>query len=973
MGNLIRTLLVFVLGSYAIGNAQVEKASGNGKERNLYVVASSHLDTQWRWTIQKTINEYIPATFRDNFKLFKVFPNYVFSFEGAFRYMLLKEYYPEEYEQLKPYVADGRWRVAGSWVDAVDVNVPSAESLVRHVLYGNGYFKQEFGKTSRDVFLPDCFGFGYALPSIASHCGIECFSTQKLSWGSSVGIPFDIGVWEGVDGSSLIAALNPGAYVSRVRDDLSRDSAWLSTIDNQGETSGLYAGFKYFGTGDIGGAPDSTSVSWVDLSMESDGPIDVKSIGSDDLAGIITPTERDKLPRYKGELLMTRHGIGCYTSQAALKRWNRKNEMLADAAERASVIAHLLGSIDYPRETLKETWIRFLWHQFHDDLTGTSIPEAYEFSWNDEILCLNRFAAILENAVEATAPALDTRVIGIPLVVFNPLSIARQDIVEATVIFDMKTPEAVRVYDPDGKEVPSQVAEDLGDSLRILFLASVPSVGYAVYDVRPSNESCELNTGMHVTMSTLENNRYRVRIDENGDVASIVDKAGERELLKAPVRLELLYDKPDNWAAWEIDYDEIMSEPRAVVGENVGIRIVEDGPARVAVEVIRTTDNSIFRQTIRLSAGLAGDRLEFDTDVDWYERGTLLKAAFELTTSSDNVTYDLGLGCIERGVNTPELYEVPGHQWADMTGVDGDYGIAILNDCKYGWDHPDRETLRLTLIHTPGVPENWSWIDDQRSQDNGHHKFTYAICGHRGDWRDGGIQWQAVRLNQPLLAFQTSGHAGELGKVFSLVEISSTDMTGEVPSPDPQPQIAVKAVKLAEDSDQIVIRLQELLGKPADDLQLHFARPVASVREVNGAEEPLGDVEVSDGVLTMSFTPYQPRAFAVVFELKKRRMQWNVCQPLQVPFNLDGISTDDDRTDGDFDGTGNTLSGDLLPDALVYQDIPFVFGPKNSGVSNTVSCRGQMVTLPPGTFNRLYVMATAVGGPAEGTFFVDSF
>jgi len=360
------------------------------------------------------INEFVPATFRDNFKLMDLYPDYVFSFEGAFRYMLLHEYYPDEFRKLRKYIDNGQWRVAGSWVDAVDVNMPSFESLVRHALYGNGYFKKEFGKTSRDVLLPDCFGFGYTLPSIAAHCGLKSFSTQKLSWGSSVGVPFAIGEWQGVDGSTIIAAIKPGAYVSRIRDDLSHDTTWINAADRQGDSSGLYAAYRYFGTGDTGGSPDSESVAWLDRSIKSDGPLTVKSVGSDDIADLVASHADINLPRYRGELLMTRHGVGCYSSQAAMKRWNRKNELLADASERASVIADLLGAMDYPRDEIRENWIRFLWHQFHDDLTGTSIPEAYEFSWNDEILCLNRSAGILETAVSATVPALDTRAKGLP-------------------------------------------------------------------------------------------------------------------------------------------------------------------------------------------------------------------------------------------------------------------------------------------------------------------------------------------------------------------------------------------------------------------------------------------------------------------------------------------------------------------------------------------------------------------------------
>ena len=219
---------------------------------DVYVVATSHLDTQWRWTIQDTINDFLPDTLRGNFAMFEKYPGYNFSFEGAFRYMLAKEYVPAEYERLKNYVKAGRWKVAGSWVDAVDTNIPSPESLIRQTLYGNGFFRREFGVTSRDVFLPDCFGFGFALPSVAAHAGLVAFSTQKLTWGTSIKIPFDVGVWEGVDGSTLIAALNPGDYASEIKGNLTLDPEVYAVADRQVALTELPIAFKYFGTGDLG-------------------------------------------------------------------------------------------------------------------------------------------------------------------------------------------------------------------------------------------------------------------------------------------------------------------------------------------------------------------------------------------------------------------------------------------------------------------------------------------------------------------------------------------------------------------------------------------------------------------------------------------------------------------------------------------------------------------------------------------------
>jgi alpha-mannosidase len=924
----------------------------------LYVVGTSHLDTQWRWDIRTTINEYVPATFADNYKLLDQFPDYTFSFEGSFRYKLLREYHPDLYARLKPYIDAGRWRVTGSWVDAVDVNLPSFEALVRHTLYGNGFYKKEFGVTSRDVFLPDCFGFGYALPSIASHCGLKSFSTQKLTWGSWVGIPFDIGVWEGVDGSSLLCAVNPGEYVGRIEADLSLDTMWLNAAERLRKSSGAPIAYRYFGTGDVGGAPDSTSVDWLQKSLDGTGPLAVKSIGADDIIDVMADYDRSRLPRYKGELLMTRHGVGCYTSQAAMKRWNRKNELLADATERACVSASLLGGMAYPTAALRDTWERFLWHGFHDDLTGTSIPEAYTFSWNDEVLCLNRFAGMMEHAASAITSNLDTRASGVSLAVFNPMAMVRNDLVEARVRLPKGHPEHLRVFGPDGIEVPSQMTDVHDDGATVLFLATVPSVGWAVYDVRTAARPFP-DWKTSANQQGLENSRYRVRLDENGDVASIHDKVHDRELLAAPIRFELLYNKPNAWPSWEIDYDEVQAEPRALLSAPAQIEVLQEGQIRSTVLVIRKIGNSVFKTKISLGSGLAADRVTFDCEVDWYERETLLKASFPFTTANEHVTYDLGLGTIQRGQNHPKLYEVPGQQWADLTSRNGEYGVAVVNDCKYGWDHPDSSSVRLTLIHTPGVYDSWSWVEDERSQDNGHHKFSFAVVGHQGDWREGQVVRQGAAFNQPMIAFQTSSHPGGLGKSHSLLAVDAGSGS-----------VHVNAIKQAEESDETIVRLRETSGLAAPNVTVRFFSPIVSAREVNGAEEPIGPVTVSDGVLRTSFGPYQPRAFAV-------RLQPSVgvagakpvSTPLTLTYDLDGISLDDVRTDGDFEG-GRTIAGEMLPDTIVDRDIVYVTGPKTAGALNVVSCNGQTLPLPSASANAIALLVNSVGGPAQGVFSV---
>lgn len=924
-------------------------------DRRLYVIATAHLDTQWRWTIQTTITDYIPITLHRNFELFEKYPDYVFSFEGAFRYMLMKEYYPEDYNKLKEYIAQERWAVCGSWVDAVDVNVPSPESLIRHVLYGNGYFMKEFGKRSADIFLPDCFGFGYALPSIAAHCAINGFSTQKLTWGSAVGIPYSIGTWEGVDGSRIIATIDPGGYNSRIETDLSTDNKILERIDKIGSKTGVYIDYKYFGVGDVGGAPDPNSVAMLQKAIDNDqGKIRIISAPADRIFYDLKPEDMDNLPAYKGELLMTTHATGCYTSQAAMKRWNRKNEMLANAAEAASVIADRLGTASYPRNLLKEAWIRFLWHQFHDDLTGTSIPEAYVFSWNDEIISLNQFADVLEHAAGGIALEMDTRVQGRPLVLFNPLAFEREEVISAHVQFPGEIPQYVRIFDDEGNETLSQIVQRNNTDIEVVFLARVPSLGSRVYDVRPSYTPCAMKSLLVISQNSMENSRYRLKIDKNGDVSSIYDKKEQREILAGPIQLQLLDNPSPTWPAWEILYDTVSQQPRKSVAAPVQLRIREQGPVRSVLEIQRHADDSTFIQRIALYASDTGDRIDFENEIDWQSKGTLLKAAFPLMVENPRATYDLGLGTIERGNNTPSLYEVPAQQWADITSTDNSYGVAILNDCKYGWDKPTTNTLRLTLIHTP-KPQSYP---DQATMDIGHHVMKFAVCSHRGDWREGEVSRRAARLNQPVAAFQATPHPGKLGKKFSFMQVDS-------------PQVDVKTIKKAENSDNIIIRLQELYGKPVKNIHIRFMNPITEAHEVNGLEEILGKATIQDGALVTEMEPYRPRAFSIRLEDAKSVKNLPVCRPLPLPYNQKTTSLHETSCDYDFDGKGYTLPAELFHESITIGDIVFKTAASKADSENALSCTGQVIELPSGDFNRLYFLANAVDGDTTGTFLLD--
>jgi alpha-mannosidase len=1000
--------------------AQNRPAPDLSKQPTLYVVGYAHLDTEWRWEYPQVIDEYLKDTLTRNFSLFEKYPHYVFNFTGSNRYRFFKEYYPAEFATLQKYVAAGRWYPAGSSVEEGDVNAPNAEGIIRQVLYGNNWFRKEFGKASAEYMLPDCFGFPASLPSILAHAGVQGFSTQKLVWGSSApgggpdslektpeNIPFDVGVWVGPDGKSIVAALNPGDYVGNVTTDLSKplpppaafpaledvvqklrdlgrpapgapdpnaalraslrgqqqalarwqreqnfsryQGDWAARVEQNGKVSGVFTDYHYYGTGDIGGAPREDSVKMLESIVTKsgglgDGPVQVISAPADQMFLDLTPAERAGLPRFTGEMELTNHSAGSLTSEAYVKRWLRKQETLADAAEKASLAAEWLGGRKYPMERLNNAWTLAMGTHFHDIAAGTATPKAYEFAWNDQIISLNQFAQVLSSATETVAAALNTQSAGIPVVVYNVLNVAREDVVEAQVDLPAGT-KAVRVTGPDGKEVASQLAGG-----KVLFLAKTPSVGFVVYDVSPATVAG--SSTLKVSESSLENGRYRVILDGNGDISSIFDKSLNRELLSAPARLAISYDNPAQWPAWNMDWDQEQAAPRSYVSGPVKVRVVENGPVRVAVEVTRETEGSKFVQTVRLAAGDAGNRVEIGNAIDWNTKQANLKAAFPLAASNQVATYNLDIGTIQRPTAEPRKFEVPSHQWVDLTDASGAFGATILTDCKNGSDKPRDNVLRLTLIRTPGT-RGGAEYHDQGTQDIGHHEFVYGIAGHSGDWRTGQTDWQGYRLNQPLVAFATERHAGTQGKELSLLKVAN-------------PNIRVLAMKKAELTDEVIVRLVETSGRPADNVRISFAAPVTAAREVNGQEQPLGPATITTGALATAFTAYQPRTFAVKLAPAPAKVAPVQSLPVTLAYTLATATADGAKSAPGFDAQGRALPAAMLPGEIDFGGVVFKLGP--SSAANAVVAKGQKIDLPAGSFNRVYLLAASADGDQKAAF-----
>ena len=931
-------------------------------KKKLYVVANAHLDTQWNWTIQVTIRDYIKNTLLWNFEYFKKYPHYRMNFEGAFRYKLAKEYYPEMYEQLKQYIAEGRWNVAGSQWDASDTNVPSSEAYMRQILLGNGFFEEEFGKRSTDIFLTDCFGFRYSLPSIAAHMGLKGFSTQKLGWGvgtpiynedGSVTVPMpndprprmDLGKWIGPDGNYIIGSFAANSYGHRLEGDpcpIHENQDYLRAIEHNEKFAGVPSRMMYYGVGDFGGAPTEGSVRVLNEAVEKNRegqPFEVIAASTDEIFKDLTPEQIEAMPAYRGHLHIP-HGFGTLTSRAIGKRWNRKCELMADAAERAANVAKWLGKADYPKERLDFAWKMFLWHQFHDDLPGTSIMEAYRFSYNDYVIAQNVLSDELIASVDAVASTLRTDVSGEPVVVYNPVSFARTDLVTAPMPAGASR---AKVYNADGVEVPSQRSiSEIDGTPVIKFAATVEPVSFTVFNVVPSEEDCTMDTGLTISENCLENGRYIVTLNAAGDIASVWDKAAERELLSAPSTLGIREDNNVNWPAWEIKYEDTKL-PFVAVDGLTSVEILENGPAVVALKVTKHQHSSDYVQIISLTAN--GQRVNVDNEVDWHELHSLLSAGFPLSVSNPMASFDLGLG-VQEGGNTDSYpyFQHCVHQWADLSAPDGSFGVAILNDCKYGMEKPTDDTLRLTLIHTP--IDEYKFPTAQNWQDHGLNLFRYGFASHTGN-RDG-IAAEAECMNSPLMAFTTAKHGGNA----SSLSFVSTDKS----------EVTVRCAKQEERGSRLMIRVQNTADAEQKAVKLTLAADIRSAVETNGYEEGNGAVSFDAHSLTFDMGPFAVKTFAL--ELASAEATVNNGTPVSLNYNTRVTTPASDLTAGEF-GKGISIPEELYETSVHSGGLDFILGER--GENNAVICRGQTVRLPAGTA-KVAILAASADGDVKAAF-----
>lgn len=943
--------LIFL--AIALLSASALHADNPDKEKyppTVYMVANAHFDTQWRWDAKQSIGEFIPNTLYQNFYLFETYPEYLFNFEGAIKYSWMKEYYPEQFKRVKKYVEEGRWNIAGSSWDANDPNMPSPESFIRNILYGQEFYKREFNKKANDIMLPDCFGFGYTLPTIASHCGVEYFHTQKLEWRAKPfyetgwKIPFHFGWWEGAGGARLLAVMDGGDYSWDPETyDFTDDKDFRYRLSK----SPVNAVFRYYGTkssrydGDRGGSPRILTVESIRRATRNPKDYQVRFAKVNDMFD--TYRDYPELPSFKGELLMDIHATGCYSSVAQMKNLNRRNEQMAAAAEGASVMADWFGGVKYPHYTIDEGWKRILWHQFHDDLTGTSIPEAYQYSYNDEYLTLNQFGNVVRTGVMSVASAMNTAVKGEPVVVYNPISAVNRTPVEVEYALPFGMTD-VAVYDSKGKRMKSQIISRKSNVVTVLFESETSPVSVSVYELRPLKKKASFSSSLKVDSKSIENDVYRLVLDKNGDIASLVDKRCGKELVGKGEAFALSVfgnNKSYSWPAWEIIKKVLDGKPERVK-DNVTVSVSENGPLRASLKVERYFGETRFVQEYTMTDGAFDERIDVRTYIDWKTKASLLKASFPVSFEAEKAVYDLGIANISRGNNTEIAYETYGHQWADITADDGSYGLTIMNDCKYGWDKPDNSTLRLTLLHTP---ETGEWCANQATQDIGEHTLTYSIVGHQGAFDPASAAAVSDALNQKKIAYLTGKHKGDLGKEFSMV---STD----------NPALRVKALKKAQDGNGIIVRTYELSGYPVSG-KIIFPADIISAVEVNGIEEKLSDASFSGNVLNVTAGGFEPKSYRVQLADASVKVAAADCEALALPYNEKAITSDAFSSFGHMDDDWHSFAGELVPEKLDFNGVTFQLG--KADYWNALTCKGQVLELPEGTKKVAMLVASSDG------------
>lgn len=761
--------------AYAYLNGQMD---GRGKpEVEVTLLGHTHIDAAWLWRLCHT-REKAARSFSSVNRLMEEYGQYTFLQSQAQLYEFIKEDYPDIYEKIKERAAQGRWEPSGSmWVEC-DCNLVSGESIIRQILMGKNFFLQEFGYENDFLWLPDVFGYSWALPQILKKSGVDTFMTTKISWNDTNKLPYDTFLWRGIDGTEVtthfITTTDQGDSYYTYNGD-TRPYAVKGVWDNYSNKDLNRDLLIAYGYGDGGGGPNRDMLMTMGQLNKVPGIPKVKTETARSYFKRLNTTLGENpmhgfLPVWDGELYLEFHR-GTYTSQAYNKKMNRRMEYLLRDVELLCVLAQNISGLPYPREEIKKAWKIVLCHQFHDILPGSSIKEVYEDSHSE----YERAKELLMRIDEKLCKALYQPEKGV-YTVFNNANWKRSTYVRIT-----ETKETDVFTDADGVRLDSR----WNDGSSEVYLPDIEAFSFAVITKKE---------GTAVSGRETENFRadtpfYTVSWNQQGQLTSIYDKEAEREVLpagKCGNVLQVFEDKPRCFDAWELE--PTIDLKKEEITNCISIR-AEEHPAGIYVTFIWKYHKSRISQTMCLYRNKK--RIDFRTSIHWEERQKLLKTAFPVDIRAVDARFDIQEGNMRRPItrNTPWEYakfEVVAHKWVDLweTG----YGMAVLNDCKYGHDIKE-DTIRLTLLK--------SAVDPDYTADLGHHEFTYSILPHHLEWYQAEIEEEAFDLNNPL--------TGRSGK--PVLEDRFLTFDGD--------NIVVDAVKKAENSEAIVVRFHEFKGARA--------------------------------------------------------------------------------------------------------------------------------------------------------------
>ena len=767
------------------------------------VIANSHLDLAWLWTMKETRRK-TARTFAAQLRLLREYPEAVFLASQCAEYELCRQHYPELFEEVRAAIRQGRWIAdGGMWVEP-DTNMAGGEALVRQFLYGRKYFREVLGVDSRVAWLPDTFGYSAALPQIIRGFGMIGLTTQKIFWSYNDAEPFPhhAFLWKGLDGTKIPTFLHM-FYETQV-DAKTVHTRWADRLERDGSCD-FYLPFGY---GDGGGGPTRDDMEQVRRQRDLQGAPRLYWISPEDY---LKRRDNGRLPVYRGELYVPCHR-GTYTTQAAVKKGNRRAEHMLRAWEMLSAMAAFTGRAAYPGAALEAAWKLLLTNQFHDILPGSSIARVYEQARED-------LRGIRETARQGAEDALRLFLQeGDGLTVFNPSAHRVTRLIRTDRRF------ARGAVTREGGRFPA--AED-GEGA--LVLASLPPMSAVTLQPGEAPLTAPASAERRGSRFILRNARLRAEITERGELVSLRTLPDGRERIRRPSNVFHLYrDLPRRFDAWDIDSQAERREvPLDAVCE---AEITSAGGLFAELQVTTRYSASSVTQRIRLTADAA--QLEFHTGADWHERHRLLKVSFDTGIDADSADHQIQFGYLSRPAHRSrrfdcDRFEVAAHGWTALR--DATHGAAVLNDCKYGVSVNDG-VIGLSLLRAPTFPD--------AAADQGAHRFVYAFRVWDGPLETSGVNEAAEALNDPLIALP-----GACGKL-ELLRLSD-------------PAVGVESVKLAEDgSGDLIIRLFEGMG----GARTAAAAPCLPFRSacLCSLEETRGEaLPVTDGALTLTFHPFE--------------------------------------------------------------------------------------------------------------------